>query len=89
MARAPPGTLMELARHGGSIHLKCRKCGRTADFNIGHLSRWFRSRGQSDNWWAIRGRFRCDPMRGGCGSKNVQVEYWMPEGPKTFDAAPD
>jgi hypothetical protein len=81
MARALPDTLMELARHGGSVHVKCRDCGRTADFDIGELSRWFRARGQSDNWHAIRKRFRCDRMRGGCGSKRVEVSYWMPDPP--------
>ena len=76
MVGALPGSLLELIGYGGVVRVKCRKCGREAQFNPGELSRWFRLLGGRDDWKTIRTKFVCRGWADeGCGSRNVSVTY--------------
>ena|SRR5688572_3508534 len=76
MVGALPDSLQELMHLGGSVRVKCRKCGREARFGVFDLSRWFRSRGKRDDWKTIRRKFVCKGWDGeGCGSRDVEVTY--------------
>lgn len=84
MARALPDTLRELIGFGGVVRVKCRKCGREANFSPYTLSEWFRRNGRRDDWKTIRRKFVCEGFGAGCGSRNVEVTYMLdaPDPPK-------
>jgi hypothetical protein len=76
MTRALPESLSELVGLGGTVRVKCRKCGREARFSPGSLSQWFRASGGRDDWKTIRTKFVCKGWDGeGCGSRNADVTY--------------
>ena len=79
-----PDSLQELTRLGGTVRVKCRRCGREARFSVWDLSKWFRSLGKRDDWKTIRRKFVCTGWGGeGCGGRNVEVTYELeaPEPP--------
>lgn len=75
MVRALPNNLSELIGFGGTVLVKCNRCGRTARFSPYDLSRWFRSMGKRDDWKTIRTKFVCYGFGKGCGSRDVSVTY--------------
>ena len=78
MVRALPDSLQELMRFGGTVTVRCRRCGREARFAPNDLSRWFRSRGSGDSWAVIRRKFVCSGLNGeGCGGRDVEVTYQL------------
>lgn len=79
MTRPLPGSLSELTHHGGTVRVRCRKCGRVAQFSAGELARWFRACRIRDDWKTIRSKFVCQ----GCGRRNAEVTYELeaPEPP--------
>ena len=87
-----PDSLFELTGYGGTVRVKCRKCGREARFSAGELSRWLRVTGQRDDWKTIRSKFVCQ----GCGRRNAEVTYELeapeppprPPLPRSGDAPP-
>jgi len=89
MTRALPGSLSELIGFGGTVRVKCRKCGREARFAASELSNWFRATRIRDDWKTIRGKFVCQ----GCGGRKVEVAYELeapeppprPPAPRTAD----
>ena len=70
----PVRTLRELARHGGSLRVTCRSCGRAALFSVRDTVDHFTRRHWPDDWDAVPQRFRC-----ACGRRDVVVS-WV-EGP--------
>ena len=80
MTRALPGSLSELVGLGGTVRVKCRKCGRVAQFSAYELARWFKAARIRDDWKTIRSRFVCQ----GCGQRSADVTYELeaPEPPK-------
>lgn len=91
-----PDYLSELVGLGGTVRVKCRKCGREARFGTYDLSRWFRVNGIRDDWKTIRRKFRCDGFGQGCGSRDVEVTYELkapdpprlPPEPRQIDCPP-
>ena len=87
-----PNSLSELTGHGGTVRVRCGKCGREARFSAYDLSRWFRITGQRDDWKTIRGKFVCQ----GCGGRNAEVTYELeapeppprPPAPRSADCPP-
>jgi hypothetical protein len=79
-----PDSLQQLIGFGGSVRVKCRRCGREARFHPGTLSSWFRAQGKRDDWKTIRRKFVCKGVTGeGCGGRDVEVTYELdaPEPP--------
>ena len=90
-----PDSLQELIGLGGTVRVKCRRCGREARFGVMDLSRWFRGRGGRDDWKTIRRKFVCTGWDGeGCGSRDVEVTFELhapdppPEPPRPSDDCP-
>jgi hypothetical protein len=76
MVRALPDSLQELIGLGGTVRVKCRRCGREARFIPMELSNWFRLRFRRDDWKTIRTKFVCKGLSGeGCGRRDVSVTY--------------
>ncbi len=76
MVRALPDSLQELIGLGGTVRVKCRRCGREARFSTFDLSNWFRFGHRRDDWKTIRTKFVCKGLSGeGCGSRDVDVTY--------------
>jgi hypothetical protein len=79
-----PDSLQDLIGFGGTVRVKCRRCGREARFNPGALSQWFRAQGKRDDWKTISRKFVCQGLAGeGCGGRKVEVTYELdaPEPP--------
>jgi hypothetical protein len=92
MARRFPVTLLELSRHGGSLLIECRQCGRQSRFSPGDLSRWLRRTGKRDDWATLGRHLVCKgsnvAQNEGCGAKWPRVTFQFdsppppPEKPK-------
>ena len=76
MTRALPGSLSELTGFGGTVRVKCKRCGREGQFHAGSLADWFKACGIRDDWKTIRRKFVCDGFGDeGCGGRDVEVTY--------------
>ena len=85
MVGSLPDSLQELIGLGGTVRVKCRRCGREARFGVLDLSMWFRGRGRRDDWKTIRRKFVCTGWNNeGCGSRDVEVAYelFAPDPPR-------
>jgi hypothetical protein len=94
MARRFPITLSELSRHGGSLKIVCRQCGRSARYAPGDLGRWLRGRGFRDDWATLGRHLVCKGIGEGCGARWPKITFEFdsppppPEKPKRLDAPP-
>lgn len=70
-----PHDLADLSKFDADLRVRCRRCGRTAVFDLLPILNHFRSRGWNTSWDTVAIRFRCSGTveAPGCGSKAVSV----------------
>jgi hypothetical protein len=80
----PVRSLGELARHGGSLRVECRRCRRIALFGVAETADYFRRKGWVDDWDSLPGRFRC-----GCGARQAAIAWCEGTPPPGEPRAPE
>jgi len=70
-----PNDLADLRKWDADLHVRCRRCGRRAVFDLVSILNYFRGRGWNTSWDCVAPRFVCKgtPDSRGCGSKDAAV----------------
>ena len=82
-----PNDLADLCKWNADLSVRCRRCGRSAVFDLLPILNHFRSRGWNTSWDCVAGRFICVGVEGapGCGGKIIAIGLH----PKTNPDAPE